>query len=293
MTPAPDPFARLIAALEPYLDQIVIIGGWAHQLYRHHPAAQQLDYPPLMTLDTDIAMLPGVFLREQDIRSRLIAHGFEEEFLGDDRPPATHYRLGDEASGFYAEFLTPLVGAVRDRTGRRTATPEISGVTPHGLRYVEILLHHPWAIDFASGEVTAQIRIANPVSFVAQKVLILARRDPEHRAKDILYMHDTLEVFGSRLAELRELWRERVRPELTANQAKILSRASEVLFGELTDDVRRASQIASQRVSPDNIRQACQYGFREVFEWIRTGAERTIPLTGFDCLPGGAGNSRW
>lgn len=266
MTPALDPFARLITALEPYLDQIVIIGGWAHQLYRHHPAAQQLDYPPLMTLDADIALLPGVPLRQQDIRSQLIAHGFEEEFLGADRPPATHYRLGDEASGFYAEFLTPQVGAVRDRTGRRTATEEISGVTSQRLRYVEVLLDHPWAIDFASAEVTAPIRIANPVSFIAQKVLILARRDPEDRAKDILYVHDTLEVFGSRLADLRELWRERVRPELHDNRVKILSRASEVLFGELTDDVRRAAQIAGQRVSPEAIRQACQYGFREVFE---------------------------
>jgi hypothetical protein len=266
MTPAPDPFGRLITALEPYLDQIVIIGGWAHQLYRQHPSSQRLDYVPLMTLDTDIAILPGVPLREQDIRSRLIAHGFEEEFLGDDRPPATHYRLGDEASGFYAEFLTPLVGAVRDRTGRRSATTEISGVTSQRLRYVEILLHHPWAIDFASAEVTAQIRIANPVSFIAQKVLIVARRDPEDRAKDILYMHDTLEVFGSRLADLRELWRERVLPELHPNQAKILSKASGVLFGELTDDVRRASQISGQRVSAEAIRQACQYGFREVFE---------------------------
>lgn len=127
MTPATDPFERLITALEPYLDQIVIVGGWAHQLYRQHPAAQQLDYPPLRTLDTDIALLPGVSLREQDIRSRLIVHGFEEEFLGDDRPPATHYRLGDECSGFYAEFLTPWVGAVRDRSGRRSATMEISG----------------------------------------------------------------------------------------------------------------------------------------------------------------------
>jgi hypothetical protein len=265
MTPATDPFDRLITALEPYLDQIVIIGGWAHQLYRQHPAAQQLDYPPLRTLDTDIALLPGVSLREQDIRSRLIVHGFQEEFLGDDRPPATHYRLGDEASGFYAEFLTPLVGAVRDRSGRRSATTEISGVTSQRLRYVEILLHHPWAIDFASGGVQAQIRIANPVSFIAQKVLILARRDPEDRAKDILYIHDTLEVFGSRLATLRELWCERVRPELHPNHARVVSRASEALFSGLTDDIRRASQLVRQRLSPENIRLACQYGFREVF----------------------------
>ena len=36
-------FARLVDALEPWLDQVVIIGGWAHRLYRLHPLAQPLD----------------------------------------------------------------------------------------------------------------------------------------------------------------------------------------------------------------------------------------------------------
>jgi hypothetical protein len=33
-------FAVLIGALDPYLDRIVIVGGWAHRLYRRHPLAQ-------------------------------------------------------------------------------------------------------------------------------------------------------------------------------------------------------------------------------------------------------------
>ena len=41
-----DAFKRLLAALEPWLDRVVIIGGWAHQLYRLHPHAQELTYPP-------------------------------------------------------------------------------------------------------------------------------------------------------------------------------------------------------------------------------------------------------
>ena len=52
----PDPFQRLVAALEPWLDDVVIVGGRAHRLYRLHSAAQELDYPPLITLDTDVAV---------------------------------------------------------------------------------------------------------------------------------------------------------------------------------------------------------------------------------------------
>jgi hypothetical protein len=32
-------FARLVEALDPWLNQGVIIGGWAHRLYRLHPLA--------------------------------------------------------------------------------------------------------------------------------------------------------------------------------------------------------------------------------------------------------------
>jgi hypothetical protein len=47
MAPNPDieHFSRLIDTLRPWLDQVVIIGGWAHRLYRLHPLAQPLDYP--------------------------------------------------------------------------------------------------------------------------------------------------------------------------------------------------------------------------------------------------------
>src|SRR5215469_18425835 len=49
-------FARLIESLRPWLDQVVIVGGWAHRLYRLHAFAQPLRYEPLATLDGDIAL---------------------------------------------------------------------------------------------------------------------------------------------------------------------------------------------------------------------------------------------
>jgi hypothetical protein len=262
----PGPFRRLVAALEPWLDQVVIVGGWAHQLYRLHPHAQELDYPPLTTLDTDVAVPAKLPVGEQDIRARLLAHGFMEEFLGDDHPPATHYRLGGEASGFYAEFLTPLVGSAYDRKHKRKATMEIAGIASQQLRHIELLLHQPWSIDLESDRFAARIQIANPVSFLAQKILIHPRRDREDRAKDILYLHDTLEVFGARLPELQELWRDIVAPQLQPRSAGSVSKASQVLFGELSDDIRRAAEISDERaLSPGDIREACRYGFIQVF----------------------------
>jgi hypothetical protein len=117
--------AHLVDALGPYVDRVVIVGGWAHRLFRHHPLAQPLSYPALMTRDMDIALAPGIRPGERSLRDRLLAHGFREEFLGDDRPPVTHYHLGGDDAGFYVEFLTPLVGGEFTRGGNRDVTTPI------------------------------------------------------------------------------------------------------------------------------------------------------------------------
>jgi hypothetical protein len=259
-------FAILARALEPWLDQVVIIGGWAHRLYRLHPQAQELDYAPLMTLDTDVAVPSKLPARAQDIRERLLANGFTEEFLGDDRPPATHYRLEQDPSGFYAEFLTPLAGSECDRGNRRKATVDIAGVTSQRLRYIELLLQHPWHVDIDANGIAARVQVANPASFLVQKVLIHDRRDRADRAKDILYMHDTLEVFGSRLGELCDEWRQRVAPQLHPRGATKVRQSSRQLFGDVSDDIRCAALIpADRKLSPESIMEACRFGFDEVF----------------------------
>jgi hypothetical protein len=262
-------FSRLVAALVPWLDRVVIIGGWAHRLYRLHPHAQAVEYAPLTTLDADVAIPAELPTTTEDIRQRLLAQGFTEEFLGDDQPPATHYRLGDQASGFYAEFLTPLHGGDYDRKNRRKATTRIAGVTSQRLRHVDVLLADPWAIDFDLIEVEEQrktVQIANPVSFLAQKILIHSRRSREKRPKDILYIHDTLEVFGGRLEALHAEWESRLAPRLPRDHVKVVLKASDQVFGRITDAIRDAAIIAAGRdLTPESVRETCQFGLQQLF----------------------------
>ena len=49
-------FARLIEALRPWLDHLVIVGGWAYRLHRLHPRAGAPTHPPVRTRDVDCAM---------------------------------------------------------------------------------------------------------------------------------------------------------------------------------------------------------------------------------------------
>ena len=218
-------FARLVESLTPWLDQVVIIGGWAHRLHRLHPLAQPLQYEPLATLDADVALPRRIRVAGDEIYQRLAANGFEAEFLGHHRPPAAHYRLTDPGIHFYAEFLTPLVGGAVGRTGKQNATLRVGGVSSQNLRYIEVLLAAPWslALSAATGFPLANetpVQIANPVSFLAQKILIHRRRTRDERAKDILYMHDTIETFATRIDELRAEWVTNIRPELHANNVR-------------------------------------------------------------------------
>lgn len=218
-----------------------------------------------MTLDADIAVPRSLPVEWQDIRERLISSGFTEEFLGKDHPPATHYHLRDASSGFYVEFLTPLVGGEYDRKNRRRATLRVAGATSQQLRYIDLLLNRPWMIDLSDGAFTGRVQVANPASFVIQKLLIHRRRNVDDRARDLLYVYDTLQMFGSRLPELRTEWRVHLAPQIPDRTLKTLAKGSRTLFLELSDDIRRAARISPERqLTPEAIREACAHGLEQL-----------------------------
>jgi hypothetical protein len=264
-------FARLIVALKPWLTQVVIIGGWAHRLYRLHPSAQHIEYSLLTTLDTDVAVPPRLKIIDENVRERLVANGFEEERLGEDQPPATHYRLGGAKTGFYAEFLTPLFGSEHGRDGKPKATRRVAGVVSQQLRHLEILLVAPWTVSLSRSngfpfDTEMQVRIANPASLLAHKVLIHKKRMRPKFAKDVLYIHDTLEIFGARLEDLNREWRIEVKPHIHPNSVRKIQRAARDLFGELNDTIRDAAQITGARqLLAEAVRERCNFGLARIF----------------------------
>jgi len=214
--------ARLIGALRPWLGHLVIVGGWAHRLYRSHDLAGAPAHPPVRTRDVDLALSLHAPVAG-DIAEALTRAGFGRTFLGEDAPPVTHYHLEDDA-GFYAEFLVPLQGGEFTRHGRRDVTVEKAGITAQKLRHLDVLLEAPWSVHLEPGpdmplERPADVLLPNPVSFIVQKLLIHEKRRPNKQAQDLLYIHDTLELFGGALEDLRTVWRNQVRPSRQDRQA--------------------------------------------------------------------------
>ena len=263
-------FATLIDAVRPWLNELVIIGGWAHQLHHLLPGVTLGSHAVLRTRDADIAFTHDSAI-QGNIDDALRAAGFRVEITGDDTPPITQYTLGEDEQGFYVEFLAPLTGSPVDRDGRPRTTLARGGVTAQTLRHVELLLLDPSLVHLGAGsgfqfDQSTAVRIANPASFLAQKLLIHGKRRREKRAQDILYVFDTVQLFGARLGRLNELWTQELRPRVTGSLIAEIGASITDLFGTVTDDIRSAVRIpADRRIEPEELRAACFTGLARVF----------------------------
>lgn len=258
-------FERLIAALRPWLGQVVIVGGWAHRLQLAHPLAMALGHEPVLTRDAEVAFDTRARLTGR-IADALRAAGFVEMLSRDETPPVAQYHLGTEDQGFYTEFLTPLTNSGTRLDGRADTTIARAGIIAQKLRHLEVLLVAPWRCPVGGGEAAAletsvEVAVANPVSFVAQKLLIHASRAPRMRAQDILYLHDTIQLFGKSLEQFNALWRTDVGPSLTRTQRASVHDLRQRLFATVTDAIRDAARIpVDRRMRPEEVREVCELG---------------------------------
>lgn len=201
----------------------------------------------------------------------LTAAGFTETLSGDHHPPVSHYDLGADGGGFYAEFIAPLTGSGYKRDGSPDATATIGGITAQKLRHVDLLLHHPLTVSLAATTgipVTAptSVRLANPVSFIAQKLLIRPERNRFKRAQDLLYIHDSIELFSGSMEDLNRLWREHLRATLHPHHASEVELAAASVRRAVTDDIREAARIPQHRaLTPGGVQQVLDEGLAEIF----------------------------
>lgn len=262
-------FARLIEAVRPWLGHLVVVGGWAHRLHRFHPLATDPKHLAQRTRDADLALSVHAPL-EGDIGEALERAGFTRRFVGDNRPPVTHYELVGDHGGFYAEFLTSFTGSGLTRKGRPDIAVSRAGVTVQKLRYLELLLIAPWSVQVGPDvgvplDTPTDVVLANPVSFIIQKLLIHEKRNSDKKAQDVLSIHDTLELFGGSFDALRTIWGEEMRPKMSPKTARTAVKRGRTVFQAVTDTIRSAARIPQDRtLSPERIRAACEYGLGEL-----------------------------
>ncbi len=165
------------------------------------------------------------------------------------------------------------------RDGTEDATAEAGGITTQNLKHLDLLLVAPWSLDLTPSDELpisepARVQVANPVSFIAQKLLIHDLRKPDKRSQDLLYIHDTLELFGAHLPELNRLWRDKVGPSLLPSDRKKIERLGQELFAAVSDAIREASRktSADRRLLPEELRLRTEVGLGEL---LRTESDQS------------------
>ncbi len=197
--------AAAIRALEPYLGDVVVIGGCANALYRHFETAATAP-TPIGTSDLDLACAPPIAAAgRKSIATLLHEAGFYADVHPEHRPPIVKFRSSRDPN-VDIELLSPLQGSASRRDGSPKVTAEVQpGTSAQQLRYLELLLTEPLAIPAARvaaigmPESSAAIRVPNPVSYVMQKILIMRDqgRSSADIAKDCYYIYEAAVLFGN------------------------------------------------------------------------------------------------
>lgn len=195
--------ARGLAAIEPYLDVVVVAGGWVPHIYELLYDAGTAGRSP-RTRDIDLAVPRSVPVRSRSIDELLKGADFRCEFHSLDSPPVTKYvaTLGDD--DIEIEFITDAPGA------SEAAIMVQPDLTAQELHYVGLLLDNPWPVDLAGltdGEVDLTILVPRPGAFVFHKSLVFRnRRDRLKAEKDLYYVFFVLDAFPE--------WRKAIDAEL-------------------------------------------------------------------------------
>jgi hypothetical protein len=186
------------------------------------------------------------------------------------RRPAAHYILGSDTSGFYAEFLTPLVGSGFKRTGETDATMVAGGISAQKIRHLGILLTDPWIVTLGPKngvplDEPVDLQVANPLCFMLQKFLIKKQRTADKHRQDLLYVFDTIQLFGHMLPQFKENWENVIAPSLEVGAVKTVVQECGESFNTVTDTIRDAARIPKdRRVDPEELRVTCQYALQHI-----------------------------
>jgi hypothetical protein len=264
-------FSELLCALEPHLSHLIVVGGWAFRLYRLHENATELSFPPLMTHDADLAIPENAHRDYPDICQKLLAAGFTEEMTGSHVPPVTRYVSPQK--DFEIEFITHQQGGAVKR-GRSHATALLLGVSAQRLGNVRLLTMNPWTLKVHPGlgfpvpEAGLNVSVTNPASFMAQKILSFKSRAGSKKAKDILYIFDTLMLFRNSLDSIANVWGDILDQFPTELARSVQNRWHSVLVQAHLFD--RAAAIASSTGRPapptaERLRGTCELGLSRVF----------------------------
>lgn len=232
----------VVEALEPALDRLVIVGGWAHRFFRFHPLAMQPSEDLLMTEDFDLAIpVEALATSWPPLGERLAQAGFVLKQGGGELGESRIYSYRPNPT-FTIQFLAVRRGLGTSRDGTVVRTVQVGGISAEVLGDLDLFTVDPWRLTCSRPVVgTIELAIVHPTAFVVGKLLVSCapNRGPAERAKDLVYVADTLRLFLDRLEDLRAE-ASGLGERIGEKRRRRLGQALRRHFLERSDDLRRA-----------------------------------------------------
>lgn len=263
--------AILVEALRPLgsaLDEMILVGGWAHRLHTYHAGASNEGHL-LATVDADLFVPEPSTSRGPRVES-LRAAGFEIRVGGHESPPVTEYILARAGLDFELEFLASRKGGEVDRHGRRKTTTHVGNAVAQLLPFMHVMAHEPWTftLDKAHGfpvePSPLTLRVVSPAPYIAHKLMVLKDRQPANkRYQDVRYLYESIRRFSAALPELRASWSRRA--SSVGEMRRLAAGCKFVREGTLIASAARTPDLDGETVDAAHMRDVLAVGFEEIF----------------------------
>ncbi|MCD4654599.1 nucleotidyltransferase domain-containing protein [bacterium] len=203
-------FASAITVLQPYLNDIVCIGGCANALYRYHDNASDVLWGFLGTKDIDFAVPQKLSAKDRPLVSTLMENiGFTENLCGIQDDAVVKYSPKNDDSPMDLEFLCDMSGLSKMQK-QKAAIQIQKGMHAQPLRYLGMMLHNTWQVQLSAIPgfnhlKSIRVRIPNPAAYIVSKVLIRsAQRSLDSMQKDCFYIYEVSVVFRDAFNVIRK-----------------------------------------------------------------------------------------
>jgi len=264
-------FKECVISLRPYLDQLVIAGGWVTYVYRKKYGIYSIQ-ESLFTRDFDtIVPTTGLVETELSLNDSILESGFEYEFASLGSPPVVKYikRL--------TEYGRAEIEFIADAAKGEEKVKTIGSVNAQALKYVGLLSEEPWKVELEEigCEIEGFVLVPKPANYIFHKLLIAPkRRHSEKVAKDLYYVFYTFASFEDWRQEIIEglqvlscnypVWRDRICEYVKENFSDIDSKGINAI-------VQQKPQMAFSSMTEDQFRQYALFLFRDIAACLRNG----------------------
>ncbi len=191
-------FRRIVLELGPYLDELVIIGGWVPYLYQRYGGFATWSSSTSLTAELDLLIDRPIPPAGRPTIPEILR---QARFRPREREDGAAVWEGDIQAGELIEFLVPHQGTARaEGAVVRIAEQAGMGAVPLGGLELMRRFKRQLTIPIATAEGITNLEISVPTlgAYVVNKASTYARRNAGQgggnpkRAKDLLYLRDLL-----------------------------------------------------------------------------------------------------